>query len=148
MGIEDRAHPVPIGIGTFQKTHYGGFLVYDFHDSTSGGNLFDASYVARFHLGMVTVYPQIGVERRSAKYVHHLYGVTAAESATANFGAYSPASSVSPNAGMTFQYPLSVRMNLTYQVRKKWLDASIADSPLVNAKSQNTSFWALTRSFD
>jgi outer membrane protein len=104
--------------------------------------------VTKFRVGLVTVYPQIGVERRSAKYVQHLYGVTATESAATQMGAYAPSSSVSPNAGVTLQYPLSARTNLTYQVRKKWLDASIADSPLVNAKSQTTSFLAITRSFD
>jgi outer membrane protein len=148
VGIEDRANPFPIGVGTFQKTRYGGFFVYDFYDVTSGGNLFDASYVAKFRVGRVTVYPQIGVERRSAEYVQHLYGVTAAESAATGMAVYTPSSSVNPNAGVTLQYPLSARMNLTYQLRKKWLDASMTDSPLVSAQSQTTGFLAITRSFE
>lgn len=148
VGIEDRAQPVPIGVGTFQKTRYGGFFIYDFHDVTSGGNLFDASYVAKFRLGVVNVYPQLGIERRSTAYVQHLYGVTPVETAATQIRTYSPGSSVSPNASVTLQYPLSTRSSITYQIRKKWLDASITDSPLVNVKSQTTSFLALTRTFD
>ena len=31
-------------------------------------------------LGQATLYPQLGLEHRSAAYVQHLYGVTAAQS--------------------------------------------------------------------
>lgn len=146
-GIDDRAQPMPIGVGTFQKTPYGGFFLYGFHDITSGGSLLDASYVAKFRAGSVSIYPQLGVERRSAAYVQHLYGVTAQENAVSQVSVYSPGSSITPNASVTVQHPLSDRLNLTYQLRKKWLDASISDSPLVATKTQTTSFLALTRSF-
>ena len=147
-GISDRKSPLPIGVGTFQKTAYGAFFAYNFYDPNSGGNLLDLMYAAKFRAGGVHFYPQIGVERRSAKYVQHLYGVSAAEATASGFAAYSGQSSISPNIGLTAEYPLAINLNLSYQVRKKWLDNAVTQSPLVNAKSQTTSFIALTHHFN
>jgi outer membrane protein len=147
-GIADRAQPVPLGVGTFQETRYGAFFLYDFHDATSGGNLFDASYVAKFEIANLSVYPILGFERRSARYVQHLYGITASESAASGLSSYSPRASLNPNAAIMAYYPLSPEWGVTYQLRKRWLDASITDSPLVTAKSQTSSFLAVTRTFD
>jgi outer membrane protein len=49
--------------------------------------------------------------------------------------------------GFAIEYPLLNNYSLTLQVRKKWLDNSITDSPLVTSKSQVSSFLSLTRSF-
>lgn len=146
-GIGDRTSPLPIGLGTFQKTDYGAFFAYSFYDSTSGGHLLDLMYAAKFHVAGVHFYPQVGVERRSAKYVQHLYGVSAAEATASGLTAYSAQSSVSPNMGLTAEYPLAKNLNLTYQVRKKWLDGGISNSPLVTSKHQTSSFLALTHNF-
>lgn len=146
-GISDRTSPLPMGIGTFQKTAYGAFFAYNFYDPNSGGNLVDLMYAAKFRVAGIHFYPQIGVERRSAKYVQHLYGVSAAEATASGLAAYSAQSSISPNIGLTAEYPLAANLNLSYQVRKKWLDNAVTQSPLVNAKSQTTSFIALTHHF-
>ena len=147
-GIARRAQPMPLGLGTFQKTPWGGVFVYDFVDPTSGGNLFDATYVAKLNWGGLSVYPQVGVERRSAKYVQHLYGVSASEATASQLASYNPTSSVNTVAGVTLQYPLNADYGLTVQWRKRWLDASMSDSPLVAVKSQTTSFVAISRSFN
>lgn len=147
-GIGDRSSPLPVGLGTFQETAYGAFFVYDFYDTKSGGNLLDLTYAAMLRVGSVNFYPQIGVERRSAKYVQHLYGVSAAEATVANLTAYSAQASVTPNVGLMAEYAFSPSYSLSYQLRKKWLDKSITDSPLVNTKSQTSSFLALTRTFN
>jgi outer membrane protein len=146
-GIQERSRPVPVGLSTFQETPYGAFFLYSFYDVTSGGTLLDAFYAAEFKLGAMTIYPQLGLERRSAKYVQHLYGVSALENAVSKLDVYNPGNSLSPNFGVAFAYPLENDYSLTLQVRKKWLDSSITDSPLVNSKSQLSSFLSLTRSF-
>ena len=146
-GIQERSRPVPVGLSTFQETPYGAFFLYSFYDVTSGGTLLDALYAAEFKLGAMTIYPQLGLERRSAKYVQHLYGVSALENAVSKLDVYNPGNSLSPNFGVAFAYPLENDYSLTLQVRKKWLDSSITDSPLVNSKSQLSSFLSLTRSF-
>lgn len=146
-GIGDRASPMPVGVGTFQKTRYGAFFAYAFHDTQSGGSLLDITYAAKLNVAGFSIYPQLGVERRSAKYVQHQYGVSAAESVASGLTAYAGHSDVAPNAGITVSYPLSAKYSLSYQFRKKWFDSGITDSPLVQNKSQSTSFLALTREF-
>jgi outer membrane protein len=146
-GIQERSRPVPVGLSTFQETPYGAFFLYSFYDVTSGGTLLVALYAAEFKLGAMTIYPQLGLERRSAKYVQHLYGVSALENAVSKLDVYNPGNSLSPNFGVAFAYPLENDYSLTLQVRKEWLDSSITDSPLVNSKSQLSSFLSLTRSF-
>lgn len=146
-GIADRASPMPVGVGTFQKTAYGAFFAYAFHDTKSGGSLLDLMYAAKFNVAGFSVYPQLGVERRSAKYVQHLYGVSAAESVASGLAAYAGQSDVAPNAGITVSYPLTAQYSVSYQFRKKWFAAGITDSPIVQNKSQQTSFLAVTREF-
>ncbi len=146
-GIRERTSPLPVGLGTFQKTAYGAFFAYGFYDPNSGGSLVDLMYAAKFQLAGVNFYPQVGVERRSAKYVQHLYGVSAAEATASGLSAYSAQSSTSPNLGLTAEYLLNDNYTVSYQLRKKWFDTAITSSPLVNTHSQTTSFLALTRSF-
>ena len=148
-GIQNRSTPLPVGLSTYQETPYGAFFVHGFYDENSGGTLLDASYAAEFKLGSITVYPQLGFERRSAPYVRHLYGVSPQENAASGFivAVYNPGNSISPNLGFAIEYPLLNNYSLTLQVRKKWLDNSITDSPLVTSKSQVSSFLSLTRSF-
>jgi outer membrane protein len=146
-GIQDRSTPLPIGLSTFQETAYGAFFVYGFYDTNSGGTLLDATYAAEFRLGGINIYPQLGVERRSAAYVQHLYGVSAQEASASGLAVYNAGNSISPNLGFAFEYPFENNYSLTLQVRKKWLDSSITDSPLVNTHSQLSSFLSLTRSF-
>jgi outer membrane protein len=146
-GIRDRANPLPIGVGTFQSTEYGAFFAYDFYDPTSGGNLLDLMYAAKFSLAGVSFYPQLGLERRSAKYVQHLYGISATESTGSGLSTYSGKTSTTPNFGLTAEYPLAEDLSLMYQVRKKWFDSAITDSPLVQTKNQISSYLAITKSF-
>ncbi len=146
-GIGDRSNPLPVGVGTFQKTAYGAFFAYSLYDPSSGGNLVDLMYAAKFRVAGISVYPQLGLERRSAKYVQHLYGVNAAQATASGLSIYSAQSSMSPNLGFTAEYPLNDRYSVTYQLRKKWFDSGTTNSPLVNSQSQTTSFLALTRSF-
>lgn len=145
--IDRRSTPRPIGLGSFQETAYGAFFLYGFHDPVSGGTLLDLSYAAELGRGPVHVYPQIGLERRSARYVRHLYGIGAAEALRSGESAYAPGSSVTPNAAIAIDYELTKGLKLTGQIRKRWLDKSIYASPVVDARTQTTSLLALTRTF-
>lgn len=147
--IHDRSTPLPVGLGTVQETPYGAFFVYGFYDVNSGGTLLDAMFASEFKLAGVKVYPQIGIERRSARYVQHLYGVSAQENVASgnSIPAYIADNSISPNVGFAFEYPLQNDYSLTLQVRKRWLDSAITDSPLVTSRSQLSGFVSLARSF-
>ena len=77
-GLAHRTNPRPVGLGTFQETPWGGVLADAFVDTVSGGTLLEASYAAELPAGPLTLYPQAGVTRRSARYEAHLYDVHAA----------------------------------------------------------------------
>eukprot|EP01036_Dinobryon_divergens_P056763 gene56763-75795_t len=60
-GLTDRQTPLPIGIGTFQQTPYGAWIVNAFVNAGSGrGNLLEATYAAEVKPGSLSLYPQLG----------------------------------------------------------------------------------------
>jgi MipA family protein len=146
-GIQDRARPLPVGVSTFQQGDWGAALLHAFYDDRSGGTLLDGTYAAMFSVGKVNFYPQIGIERRSQSYVQALYGVSATEHTASQVAAFQASAATSPNVALNMEYPINERYSLNFYAKKKWL-GSIADSPLVNTKTQTTAFIALTRSFD
>jgi len=146
-GIDDRGNPLPLGIGSYQETPIGAFFLYAFHDLTSSGSLLEMSYATELDVGRWTLYPQLGVERRSARYVQHLYGVSSAESNTSGMPIYQPGGSTTPVLALAAEMPVSNRLNLNIQWRREWLDAAIDHSPLVNRRQQDTGFIALSYHF-
>ena len=146
-GLSDRSHPLPIGIGTFQRTPIGGVFLYAFHDPRSGGALLEATWGSRFDLGPVALYPLLGLEYRSRDYVRHLYGVTAAESAASGYAPYAPGASTVPMAGFAAEVPISGPWALQLQWRHRWLGSAIGDSPIVRARSQDSGHLAVTYTF-
>ena len=110
--------------------------------------MLEASYAAELPLGRWTLYPQIGVERRSARYVSHLYGVTPVEAAASGYAAYAPGASTTPVLGLAAEVPLgSSAWLLSLQWRRKWFDGAVRDSPLVDRRTQDTGFVALAYRF-
>ena len=151
-GIGQRSNPVPIGLGTFQRTSLGGVFVYAMHDLNSGGNALDLTYGARLDLGGIKIYPQAGLEYRSQAYVQHLYGVSSIEAAASQAAggrmtAYRAGATTTPMVGLAATVPLSGPWSLQMQWRHKWLDSSVKNSPLVGAASQNTGFAAVSYEF-
>jgi outer membrane protein len=153
-GISRRSNPAPVGLGTFQETPYGGFFLYAFHDFSSGGALFEATYAAELPVGRLSFYPELGVERRSARYLRQLYGVSPAEAAAGGETAYQPGASTWPVFSLTAELPLVGLMPLMpnwavdLQMRRKWLDRATRDSPLVDRRRQDSGFLALAYHFD
>jgi MipA family protein len=147
-GLTDRKTPFPVGIGTFQQTPYGAFIVNAFVDTgSSRGNLLEATYAAEVKWGSLSLYPQLGVERRSAKYANYFYGVTPAESLASGFAVYNAGSSVTPVLGLAADYSLTENWIVNMQLRRKWLDSAVTNSPLVVRKTQDMGYVGLSYRF-
>jgi outer membrane protein len=149
VGLTDRNTPVPLGIGTFQQTPYGAFIVNAFVDANkSRGSLFEVSYLGEFKLGRASIFPQVGFEHRSAKYSNYLYGVTTAESIASGYAAYNAGASTTPILGLGVDLPLGEsQWFINLELRRKWLSASVYNSPLVARKTQDFGLVALSYRF-
>ena len=141
--VQKISNPTPVGISTSQITPYGAFFAYGFYDPISKGNLFDIAYAAKFNVGILSIYPQIGIERRSSKYAQHLYGVNPINSPSS----YTPGASIGPKISITTDYPLENNNSVKFNLGKKWIDRNISDSPLISSKSQINGFIAITHNF-
>ncbi|MFC5523677.1 MipA/OmpV family protein [Polaromonas jejuensis] len=147
-GLTDRKTPIPLGIGTFQETPYGGIFLNAFVDANqSHGTLLEANYAARFTLGRWAFFPQLGLEYRNAKYTNYFYGVSPAESAASGYAAYKAGASTTPVLGLAVDVPLGEPWVLSMQLRRKWLDSAVYNSPLVSRKTQDSGFVALSYRF-
>lgn len=139
----DRSAPVPVGLGTFQRTAMGGVFAYVFHDATSGGQLLELTWAGKLALGQATLYPQLGLEHRSAAYVQHLYGVTAAQS-SAGLPVYQAGASTVPVLSLHATVPLQGPWALQLLGRYRAWDSAVRNSPLVDRSGQATAYAALT----
>lgn len=139
----DRSAPVPVGLGTFQRTALGGVFAYVFHDTTSGGQLFELTWAGRVALGGATLYPQLGLEHRSAAYVQHLYGVSATQ-ASPGLPSYQAGASTVPVLSLHATVPLQGAWALQLQTRYRAWDSAVRNSPLVDRSSQVSGYAALT----
>jgi MipA family protein len=143
--LQRRSAPHLLGLGTFQETPWGGLFAYAYKDTVSGGYMLDATYAAEFHVGRLSIYPEAGITRRSASYVQHLYGVNAQQSAASGVAFYAPGGSNVPNAGWAMEYPVTDHYKWVTEVKRRWLDASMTQSPLVLRKTQDSVLLSLNR---
>jgi outer membrane protein len=146
-GLSDRRNPVPLGVGTFQRTPIGGVFLYAMHDVTSGGMLAEATWGSKLETTWATFYPLISLEYRSSAYVNYLYGVTAGESAASGYAAYNPGASFVPLVGLAASIPITGDWALQLQFRHRWFDSAITNSPIVSARTQQTGNIAITYEF-
>ena len=147
-GLSERKTSIPLGLGTFQKTPYGGFFLNAFVDANkSHGALLDATYAAEFKLGNWSFYPQLGLEYRNAKYNNYFYGVSPAESSASGYAAYNAGASTTPMLGLAADVPLGGPWMLNLQLRHKWLRPAVHNSPLVSRKTQDSGFIAVSYHF-
>jgi MipA family protein len=140
----DRTAPLPIGLGTFQRTALGGVFAYAMHDPRSGGQFGELNWAGKLDVGAVKLYPQLGVQYRSAGYVRHLYGVDDAQALATGLSAYRPGASFTPMATLQATVPVSGPWSLQLMTRYRRLDDAVANSPLVGRSSQVSGFAALT----
>ena len=146
-GVGDRRNPVPIGVGTMQRTPIGAFFAYATHDLTSGGALLEATWGGRFEAGPVRLYPLLGLEYRSSAYVQHLYGIDASQAAASGYAAYAPGGSTTAMAGLAATMPISGPWTLQFQWRHRWFDKAITASPIVNERGLDSGHLAVTYEF-
>jgi outer membrane protein len=142
-----RSSPRLLGLGTFQETPVGGFFAYAFHDTVSGGAMLDTTYAAELDWGRLTLYPQLGLTRRSSAYVQHLYGVSPAQSDSAGVSPYQATASTVPNAGVAIEWSLSEHTKLAGEFKRRWLDHAQTASPMVFKKEQNSLLLAWVRTY-
>lgn len=141
---DDRSTPMPIGIGTFQRTAMGGIFAYAMYEPQSAGQFAEVNWAGQLDMGTVKLYPQLGLQYRSADYVRHLYGISAAQASATSLTAYQPGASISPMVSLQASVPISGPWALQLQTRYRHLDKAIANSPLVSSSSQVSGFAALT----
>ncbi len=142
--LGERRSPTPVGLGTFQRTDFGGVFAYLMHDPRSGGQFAELNWAGLTRLGPVTLYPQLGLQYRSSSYVSHLYGVTPSESSATGLKVWQPGASWAPQLTLHASLPLTGAWSLQGQVRQRWFDAAVADSPLVQRSHQTSGLLALT----
>jgi len=136
--LAHRSNPRPVGLGTFQETPWGGIFIDAFVDTNSGGTLLEASYAAELALGPATLYPQVGVTHRSARYVAHLYGVTPT---------YAPGASTTPVLQLSGELPLVGAWVLLAHAQYEPFDRAVRDSPRVDTRSRTSALIALAWRF-
>ena len=147
-GIEDRATPIPLGVGTLQVTSIGGFVVNAFHDvRRSQGNLIETIYAGEVDLPRVTFYPMAGVEYESAQYVRYYYGISSAEAINSQYPAYQPAGTLNKFLGLISDIRLNDTYHLNGHFRRKWLGNAIQMSPIVGQRYQDTAYLAISYRF-
>ena len=142
--LSDRRSPMPVGLGTFQRTELGGVFAYFMHDPRSGGQFAEINWAGLARLGPVTFYPQLGLQYRSSAYVSYLYGVSATESQATGERVWQPRASWAPQLTLHASWPLTGAWSLQGQVRQRWFDDAVADSPLVQRSHQTSGLLALT----
>ena len=133
-----RENAIPLGLGTFQKTPWGGFFLHGYQDvGASRGQVAEARYAAKFDVQKLSIYPQVAVEYRSAKFNDTYYGTPT----------YHAGASVNPTVAVAAEYPLYENWMLNAQVRRKWLGSQVADSPLVNRRTLDDAYLAVSYKF-
>ena len=148
-GMQDRQNAVPLGLGTFQITPIGGFFIYALHDfGSSSGNLVELTYVAELDAGPVTLYPEAGFEHFSRQYTQYYFGVSPAEAAASGYAPYGPGAATNPFLCLFVQVRLARGWDADFYLRRKWLSATMADSPLVDTPHPMTGFAAITAHFE
>ena len=132
-GLAHRTNPRPLGLGTFQETPWGGVFIDAFVDTVSGGTLLEASYAAEVPVGPLTLYPQVGATRRSARYDAHLYDVDAA--------------STTPVLQLSGELPFADTWVVLGHVQWEPFDDAVRASPRVDARSRTSALVALAWRF-
>ena len=147
-GLTNRGSPLPLGLGTMQRLPVGALFLYALHDVSSGGQLLEGTFGTRLELGGgLKVYPQVGVEHRTAAWVRRQWGVSAAEAAASGLRAYQPGASTVPMLGVAASLPLGGAWSLEAQLRHYRLDSAVRNSPIASRGTQPRGFVVLTHAF-
>jgi outer membrane protein len=145
---EKRQSSIPIGVGTLQITPLGGFMFNVYRDvNQSKGTMADFLFAEEFDTGNFSLYPQVGVEYRSADYVDYYYGVSPAVAAQTMTTSYTPGDAIDPLVALFVEIKITGNWYLNADIRKLWLDKSIYNSPIVGRHSATSGLVALSYRF-
>ena len=137
---------VPVGLGTFQTFTWGGVFAHVYQDAgASRGQLAEVRYAAKVAVSRLALYPQVAVEWRSAAFNQAYYGVEPGNGQ--GLPAYGSGASVSPVLALAGEWPLTGTWILNAQLRRKWLAASVADSPRVQRSTVDDGYLAVSYRF-
>jgi outer membrane protein len=109
--------------------------------------MFEVIYGGMLKLPSVTLYPLLGAEYRSKKYVRYFYGVSPQEAAGSGYATYDPAGAVNSFIAFMTEIKLTDDYYLNLYVRHNLLGDSIRRSPLVDQKYLDTGYIALSYRF-
>ncbi|MFY9260136.1 MAG: MipA/OmpV family protein [Gallionella sp.] len=144
-GIRDRQNSLPLGMGTFQETPFGGFFLNAFYDvNRSHGQLYELIYAAKFDVGNAVVYPMFGFEHFTAQYTQYFYGVSPTEAQNSLYPTYIPKANTTTMLGWAWEIPVEKDWNINVYMMRRWLGSAITQSPLVNSRTQDEAFFAFS----
>lgn len=144
-GLTQRAHSVPLGVGSFQRTAIGGFFLNAFHDvNKSNGHLYEAIYATKFKIASTSAYPVLGVEYRDKIFVDYYYGVASDEATASNITRYQPDGALNPFLALQVEIPLAPAINFSIYWRHKWLANSMANSPIIDKNAVGSGFLSMS----
>lgn len=145
-GVRERKNSSLFGLSTFQLTPIGAVsmtLMKDVGDSK--GLVFEAGWLGRIKAAdWLTIYPEIGVEYLSSKYVQYYFGTNAGEG---GYAAYAPQGATNPYAAIHTSTPLAQNWNLSFTLRNKALSTKISDSPIVSKSERWNAYLAVSYEF-
>lgn len=149
QGVRGRKNSLPLGIGTFQETPFGGFFLNAFYDANrSHGQLYELIYAAKFNVGDAVVYPMLGFEHFTSQYTQYFYGVSPEEAKNSAYPVYTPGANTTKMLGMVWELPVAAHWNINVYMMRRWLGSAITQSPLVNTRLQNEGFFSLSYRYD
>jgi len=138
-GGQRRRDSLPLGLGTLQVSPVGAFMLNVYHDlGKSHGELADLMYAAELDTGPVALYPQAGLEYRSAAYVRYYDGAPG----------YQPGAAGSPFAALFAELHIGGHWYVNGNLRRSWLGKPIQDSPLVRRAKVDSGLLALSYRFN
>lgn len=147
--LERRKSSMPLGVGTLQTTPAGAFMANFYRDAgKSSGTLVDLLYAAQIEYGGLALYPQAGLEYRSAAYIRYYDGVSPGDGPRSGLPAYVPGAASNLYAALFMEARISGHWYVNGNLRRTWLDSSVSASPLVRRHVLDSGLLALSYRFD
>ena len=145
----NKGYQIPMGLGTFQETPLGVFMINAYHDfGKSKGNLLELNYFGEIELPhKVVIYPQVGLERQSSSYANYYYSITPEQSQLTGYKTYTATGTNNPIGGFLLEIPVVDNWIINLYGKRKWLGSAVSNSPVLTRSFQDTVFLALAYRF-
>jgi outer membrane protein len=147
-GLDDRDPGLDLGVTARLNTAIGEFngqLLADVSNKSEGQEVI-LSYAFPFSYGQLRFRPELGVSWQSSDLTDYYFGVDTNE-ATARRAVYEAEASVTPFAGIEFEYAFNQRFDLVGGVGVGRLGDEISDSPIVDERNLAGSYLGVSYKF-